>query len=173
MGITNWCLGRGGLESSKVYLRLSGIGSPNFSLCLGTILRLPLARFGWSPEVASLVGNPDLRCVNISSRHLSFITFTIIATDSFTSCFAHLKDGPNLRASIRSECIRPSNTRRQLRAGTISWTQGPLPSTILDQNLPPSSCVISILKEKRVSPKIVSVDFFVCFSFFFFNFFFT
>ena len=59
----------------------------------------------------------------------------------------------------------------QLRAGTISWTQGPLPSTILDQNLPPSSCVISILKEKRVSPKIVSVDFFVCFSFFFLIFF--
>ena len=26
----NWCLGNGGLESSGVYLRLLGIGSPGF-----------------------------------------------------------------------------------------------------------------------------------------------
>ena len=46
MGTTNWCPGREKLGSSRDYLCLSGIGSPNFSLCLGMTLRLPLAGFG-------------------------------------------------------------------------------------------------------------------------------
>ena len=41
----NWCPRNGGPGSSRVYLRLSGIGSPGFSLCQGTTLRLPLVRF--------------------------------------------------------------------------------------------------------------------------------
>ena len=46
MGTTNWCPGREKLGSSRDYLRLSAIGSPDFSLCLGMTLRLPLAGFG-------------------------------------------------------------------------------------------------------------------------------
>ena len=46
MGTTNWCPGREKLGLSRDYLRLSSIGSPDFSLCLGMTLRLPLAGFG-------------------------------------------------------------------------------------------------------------------------------
>ena len=52
-------------------------------------------------------------------------------------------------------------TRVQLRVGTILWTQGPLPSIVLDQNLLPSSCAILISKGKKVSSKLVSADLFV------------
>ena len=114
------------------------------------------------------MGNPDLRCVNISSRHLSFITFALIATDSFTSCFVQLKNGPNLRIGIRSECRRLSNTRGQLSAGMILWTQGLLPSTVSGQSLPPSSYAILKLKKKRVSVKFVNTNFFI-YTLFFFN----
>ena len=42
----NWFPRREELGSSRDYLRLSGIRSPNFSLCLGMTLRLPLTGFG-------------------------------------------------------------------------------------------------------------------------------
>ena len=57
----------------RVYLCLLGIGSPGFSLCLGTVLRLPLARFGViSPRLHHRWGNPDLRCIIISFSSFKF-----------------------------------------------------------------------------------------------------
>ena len=57
-GYTSWFLGREELGSSGGYLRLSGIGSPHFSLCRGTILRLPLAGFGVSFPGCIVSGEP-------------------------------------------------------------------------------------------------------------------
>ena len=59
-GTMNWFLGRKELGSSRGYLRLSGIGSPDFSLCLGMILRLPLAGFGVSSRGCIVGGEPRL-----------------------------------------------------------------------------------------------------------------
>ena len=123
----NWCLGNEGPGSSKGYLCHSNIGSPGFSLCQGTTLRFPLARFGVISQVASSVGNPDLRCVIISFRHLSFVVSIVITTDSFTSCFAQLRDDLNLRAGIRGTWRRQLSTQRRLSAGMTLWTRVLLP----------------------------------------------
>ena len=127
------------------------------------ILRLPLARFGVFPEVASLVGNLDLGCIIIYFLHLSFVVFIIIATDSFTSCLRQLRDGPNLRAGIRSAWRRQLSTRRQLRPRTILWTRVLSPFIFLGRSLLPSSCATLKLKEKRVNVRFVSTYFLVLF----------
>ena len=54
----NWCLGNEGLGSSKGYLCHSNIGSPGFSLCQGTTLRFPLARFGVISRGCIVGGEP-------------------------------------------------------------------------------------------------------------------
>ena len=59
-GTMNWFPGRKELGSSKGYLRLSGMGSPDFSLCLGMILRLPLTGFGVSSRGCIVGGEPRL-----------------------------------------------------------------------------------------------------------------
>ena len=58
------------------------------------------------------MGNPEIRCIIISSRHLSFVTFTVTAADSFNFCFAQLRDSLKLRAGIRSMWRKQSNTRK-------------------------------------------------------------
>nr|XP_023918397.1 uncharacterized protein LOC112029950 [Quercus suber] len=79
--------------------------------------------------------------------------------------FFELRDNPSSIAGTQSEYRRRFTTRRQLRAGTILSTQGHSPFAALGQNLLPSSCAISILKEKRVSVRFVSTDFFIHTSF--------
>ena len=118
------------------------------------------------------MGNPYLKCVNISSHHLSFVMFILNVINSFAHCFAQLRNGPSLRTSTGSMWKRRLNTQSQLRTGTILWTHGLLPSIALIQSLPPSSCAILILRKKRVSVKFVSIDSLVCIWFFFFLFFF-
>ena len=56
----NWFPRREELGSSRDYLRLSGIGSPDFSLCRGMILRLPLGGFGVSSRGCIVGGEPRL-----------------------------------------------------------------------------------------------------------------
>ena len=58
MGTMNWCPRREKLGSSRDYLRLSGIGSLDFSLCLGMTLRLPLAGFGVISRGCIVGGEP-------------------------------------------------------------------------------------------------------------------
>ena len=57
-GTMNWCPSNGRLGSSRVYLHLLDIGSPDFSLCLGTILRLPLEGFGVISRDCIVSGEP-------------------------------------------------------------------------------------------------------------------
>ena len=110
---------------------------------------------GWSPEVALSVRNSDLRCVIISFLHLSFVVYIVIATNSFTFCLAQLRDGPNLRADIKSAWRRQLSMQRQLRTRTILWTRVLSPFIVLGRSLLLSSCATLKLKEKRVSVRFV------------------
>ena len=83
------------------------------------------------------------------SRHLSFVAFTVLAIDSFTSCFAQLRDVLNLRVSIKSMCRRQLSMRRLLRAGMIMWTHILLPFIASDWSLLLFSYATSKLKEKE------------------------
>ena len=122
--------------------------------------------WGDLPRLHHQWGTPTLGASLFLSHHLSFVAFTVLATDSFTSCFAQLKDGPNLRVGIRSMCRRQLSTHRILRAGTILWTYALLPFIASGRSLLPSSCATSKLKEKRVSVEFVSTCFLIYISFF-------
>ena len=78
--------------------------------------------WGDLPRLHRRWGTPTIGASLFLSRHLSFVAFTVLATDSFTSCFAQLRDVLNLRVGIRSVCRRQLSTRRLLKAGTILWT---------------------------------------------------
>ena len=56
----SWFPGREELGSTRDYLRLSGIGSLDFSFCWGMILRLPLAGFRVSSRGCIVGGEPQL-----------------------------------------------------------------------------------------------------------------
>ena len=62
-------LRRGEQGLSEVYLRPSGIGNQDFSLCPGMILKLPPIGIGVISQGYFVSGwNPNLGCVSISSR---------------------------------------------------------------------------------------------------------
>ena len=56
----NWFPRREKLGSSRDYLHLSGIGSLDFSLCLGMTLRLPLVGIGVISQGYFVDGEPRL-----------------------------------------------------------------------------------------------------------------
>ena len=98
--------------------------------------------------------------------------FAVLATDSFTSYFAQLKDDLNLRVGIGSACRRQSSTLRILRARTILWTHALSPFIASGLSHLHLSFTTSELKEKRVSVEFVSTCFIVYVSLFFLFYFF-
>ena len=89
----NWCPEREKLGSSRDYLRLSGIGSPYFSVS-GDDFETPSGGvWGDVPRLHRRWGTPTLGASIF--LFVSSILFTVGATDSPTSCFAQLRDGLN------------------------------------------------------------------------------
>ena len=106
-------------------------------------------------------GTPTLGVSLFLSLYLGFVAFAILATDSSISCFAQLRDDPNLRLDIRSVYRRQSSMRKILRVGTILWTHVLSPFIASGRSLLPSSCATSKLKEKSVSVEFISTCFLI------------
>ena len=146
----NWCLGNGGLRSLGVYLHLSSIGSPGFFFVSGDDFETPSGEvWGDLLRLHRRWGTLTLGASLFLSRHLSFVAFTVLAIDSFTSCFTQLRDVLNLRVVIKSMCRRQLSMRRLLRAGMILWTHILLPFIASDRSLLLFSYATSKLKEKE------------------------
>ena len=166
----NWCPRNGGPGLSRVYLRLSGIGSPGFFLCLGMILRLPLTRFRVISQGCIVSGEPQPQL-----RHYFFSSFKfccILPSPPLIPLLLvlHSKRQPKLKSRYKKRVEKAIEYVRTIE----NWDDLMDPRTLAFYclELEPSVfiCTLLKLKEKRVSVRFVSTDFLIytCFLFFLF-----
>ena len=143
MGITSWFPEREVLGSSGDYPRLSSIGIQIF-LCVGGRFWDSLwLGVGWASEVASSVGNPDFRCVNVLLHYFEFYFAYCCCYWLLSFSFWAVKTRPKLKSRYREQVRKAIEYVRTIESWddlvdprTLAfYCLGPEPSAFVLRNL--------------------------------------